>query len=118
MIRSSQRSRLILLVAIGLLLGTGSGSCNRPEIADVADTIVVNARVATMDPTQRNVQAFAIRGDRIIAIGDAKTIRALLEQLPDADKPGRASKLVGPPDDVADLTHDEHGVFVNLVGKF
>src|SRR5687767_3731774 len=35
-----------------------------------ADTLIVNGRVATLDPKQPNAEAIAIRGERILAIGN------------------------------------------------
>lgn len=41
------------------------------------DTIIVNAKVFTSDASQPWAQALAIKGDRIIAVGDTRTIEAL-----------------------------------------
>jgi len=35
-----------------------------------ADTLIVNARIATLDPKQPNAEAIAIRGERIVAVGN------------------------------------------------
>jgi len=35
-----------------------------------ADTLIVNARVATLDPKQPNAEGIAIRGERIVAVGN------------------------------------------------
>jgi hypothetical protein len=42
-----------------------------------ADTILTNGKIFTSNTTQRYVQALAIRGDRVIAIGDISTISPL-----------------------------------------
>ena len=34
-----------------------------------ADTLIVNGRIATLDPKQPNAEAIAIRGERIVAVG-------------------------------------------------
>lgn len=39
-----------------------------------ADTILVNARVITLNPRQPNAEAIAVRGGRIIAVGDASAM--------------------------------------------
>ena len=35
-----------------------------------ADTLIVNGRIATLDPKQPNAEAIAIRGERIVAVGN------------------------------------------------
>jgi predicted amidohydrolase YtcJ len=42
-----------------------------------ADLIVTNARIYTVNPQQKWAEAIAIRGDKIIAVGDRKQIEAL-----------------------------------------
>ena len=42
-----------------------------------ADTILVGARVITMNPRQPRAEAVAIRGGRIVAVGDATTLMEL-----------------------------------------
>jgi len=63
------QTRFALLVC--LLAGIGCAGAAAP------DTIVVNAKVFTSNPAQPWAQALAIRGDRIVAVGDAGTIAAL-----------------------------------------
>src|SRR5687768_3766277 len=41
------------------------------------DLIVVNARVYTVDPTVPTAEAFAVKGDRFIAVGSTSDIRNL-----------------------------------------
>lgn len=43
----------------------------------VPDLILFNARVVTMDDAGRVAEAVAIKGDRIVAVGDTATLRAL-----------------------------------------
>ena len=54
---------------------------NLPLRADtqtlVADTIIVNAIVHTMDPARPSAEAIAILGNRIVAVGSTKEIRKL-----------------------------------------
>ena len=42
-----------------------------------ADLVVINARVYTMDPTKPKAGGFAVRGARIIAVGDSDEIKGL-----------------------------------------
>jgi predicted amidohydrolase YtcJ len=44
--------------------------------AETADTIITNARVYTVNPQQKWAEAVAVRGEKIIAVGDAKQIDA------------------------------------------
>src|SRR5262244_1210103 len=44
--------------------------------AQHADVIVLNARVYTVNPQQAWADAIAVRGDRILAVGDKATIAA------------------------------------------
>src|SRR5467141_1408091 len=42
-----------------------------------ADVIITNARIYTVNPHQKWAEAIAVRGDKIIAVGDRKQIEAL-----------------------------------------
>ena len=46
----------------------------------VADTIIVNATVHTMDPARPTAEAIAILGSRIVAVGSTKEIKKLAGQ--------------------------------------
>ncbi|HEY8410159.1 MAG TPA: amidohydrolase [Pyrinomonadaceae bacterium] len=67
-----------LLIAIVALL---SSLMNLPVHADkpalIADTIIINAVVHTMDPAQPTAEAVAIYANRIVAVGSTKDIRKL-----------------------------------------
>src|SRR6185369_12028602 len=67
-----------LLIAIVALL---SSLMNLPAHSDnpafIADTIIVNAVVHTMDPAQPTAEAVAIYANRIVAVGSTKDIRKL-----------------------------------------
>ena len=64
--------RLIILCAISLLAGCGS---SEPEsIGPVADLLLVNADVVTVDPALPHAAAVAIQGDRILAVGAAEDV--------------------------------------------
>jgi hypothetical protein len=41
-----------------------------------ADVVIVNGRIATLNPKQANAEAIAIRGERIVAVGSEKDISA------------------------------------------
>ncbi len=61
--------RLIIPCAIALLAGCGG---SEPEsIGPVADLLLVNADVVTVDPALPHAEAVAIQGDRILAVGTA-----------------------------------------------
>src|SRR5687767_14025332 len=53
--------------ALGLA-AAGSG-CAGIMPAEPADILIVNAKVATLDPKRPNATAVAIRGERILAVG-------------------------------------------------
>jgi len=58
--------REFLAVAGVSALGGCSGLLKTEE---PADTLIVNGRIATLDPKQPNAEAIAIRGERIVAVG-------------------------------------------------
>ena len=64
----------ICLMALSALWASGA----RPRAGDhpVADTIVVNAKIYTVNSRQPWAEALAIRGDKIIAVGTRKEIEA------------------------------------------
>src|SRR5258706_7169272 len=45
------------------------GCAGLMQAAEPADTLIVNARVATLNPRQPNATAIAIKGERIVAVG-------------------------------------------------
>ena len=47
------------------------------QAGDVPDTVVLNARIHTMDDQSRTVEALAIKNGRVPAVGDTATIRGL-----------------------------------------
>jgi hypothetical protein len=59
------------------LAGVGAlGGCASMTPAETADTLIVNARIATLDPKRSNAEAIAIRGERIVAVGTDHQISA------------------------------------------
>ena len=64
---TSIRALLTMTCAIALLT-----ACNKPASQDlhtIADLLLVNADVVTVDAALPNAEAIAIRGDRILAVG-------------------------------------------------
>jgi hypothetical protein len=68
----------------GLLAGLalwGAAACAtreaRPESAETADLILMNGRVTTLDEARPEASALAVRGGRILAVGDEARVRAL-----------------------------------------
>jgi predicted amidohydrolase YtcJ len=59
--------------------GTGSpgGTAGTPGTAAVADVVVVGGDLWTMDPQRPRAEAAAWKGDRVLAVGDEATVRAL-----------------------------------------
>ena len=64
------KNLVVGLLALGLL-----AACNTRL---VADTVLLNGKIFTANPSQPWAQALAIRGDRVIAAGDAATVSALV----------------------------------------
>jgi predicted amidohydrolase YtcJ len=62
----SRREFLKSSVGLAALSGCGSLAVQEP-----ADTLIVNARVNTLDPRKPRAEAIAIKGERIIAVGSA-----------------------------------------------
>lgn len=55
--------------------GAGAlAGCASMRGGETADTLIVNGRIATMNPRQPNGQAIAIRGERIVAVGSENEI--------------------------------------------
>src|SRR5688572_32992967 len=66
--------RLLILICVLPLILMNLAVRSEPL---VADTIIVNATVRTMDPARPTVEAIAILGNRIVAIGSTKEIKKL-----------------------------------------
>jgi hypothetical protein len=64
-------SLLVSLIIITLLAGGAAGQA-RP----VADTVVLNGKIYTVNPQQPWAEALAIRGEKIVAVGSTKNIAA------------------------------------------
>ncbi len=68
----SRRDFLKTSAALGM--ATAGGGCASMMPAQPADTLIVNARIATLDPRQPSAEAIAIRGERILAVGSASEL--------------------------------------------
>ena len=71
----------LLLASLSLILFstpplTASDASPQPD-SQSADVIVTNARIYTVNPHQKWAEAIAVRGDKIIAVGDRQQIEAL-----------------------------------------
>ena len=76
---SKSISRSVSLIS-ALAAGCGGGSKPQTHAEaphEVADVVLVGGDLWTMDPQHPRAEAAAWRGDRILAVGDAATVRAL-----------------------------------------
>jgi predicted amidohydrolase YtcJ len=67
----------LLVAVVALLMNLMNLPVHADKPALVADTIVINAVVHTMDPEQPTAEAVAIHANRIVALGSTKDIRKL-----------------------------------------
>lgn len=58
-----------------IILGLGLGCTSAKK--DVADLIIINAQVATVDSLQPDAEAVAVKGERILQVGNNAEIQAL-----------------------------------------
>jgi predicted amidohydrolase YtcJ len=65
------------IIAASILLIAWSGAFGQSAHLPVADTIVVRGKIYTGNPKQPWAQAVAIRGEKIIAVGDDEEIQKL-----------------------------------------
>jgi predicted amidohydrolase YtcJ len=74
----ANRRGFLGMTASGVIALAG-GRLNRAMAAGLTDpdVIVINAKVYTVDPRQPNAEAFAIRGDRFVAVGSSAEIKDL-----------------------------------------
>lgn len=67
---------LASLFSIPAVLASDAASDAPSQPADV-DVIVTNARIYTLNPQQKWAEAIAVRGDKIVAVGERKQLEAL-----------------------------------------
>jgi predicted amidohydrolase YtcJ len=60
--------------SVGLAALSGCGTL---AVSEPADTLIVNARVNTLDPRRPRAEAIAIRGERILAVGSEAELNSL-----------------------------------------
>jgi len=73
----STRSVRLALPFLALFVGIAHFTAAQGLIVEPADIIVIHGRVYTEDPRQPWVQAVAIRGAKIVAVGDDATIEKM-----------------------------------------
>ena len=66
-----------LAATAGLTSISVLGGCAAPVVRESADTIIVNARIATLNRGQPTAGAIAIRGDSIAAVGAIADLQGL-----------------------------------------
>jgi predicted amidohydrolase YtcJ len=65
-------------IAVGLLSLSGLAAFAEAQKLRPADLVVTNGRIVTLDPSKPEVQALAVRGDRIEAVGTSQAIAAFI----------------------------------------
>ena len=77
--RPIDRREMLRAVGAGLLYA-GSGPLRAQTLASagVADAVVVNARIYTVEPAAARAEALAVKDGRFIAVGSDAQIRALI----------------------------------------
>ena len=71
----------MFLVMMLVVVSTSFLGCATDEIQELADVVLTNGKVVTVDDALPEAQAIAIRGDRIIAVGTNEEITALVGEL-------------------------------------
>ena len=69
--------KIIFVFGIVLTLSNCSQDISEDVQDRIADTIVVNGDVKTVDPAMKNAEAFAIKDGRFLAVGSSAEIRKL-----------------------------------------
>ena len=93
----STRSVRLALPFLALFVGIAHFTAAQGLIVEPADIIVIHGRVYTEDPRQPWVQAVAIRGAKIVAVGDDATIEKMRGIRPHELTTDRAEMLVESP---------------------
>ena len=62
-------------IQISALFLLSIGACGQSSTDDVADLVLSGGHIVTMDEGQPMVQAVAVRGDRIVAVGTDEAIQ-------------------------------------------
>ena len=69
---TARRTHFVVVIVCVILLAVGSASAQNSQTA--ADIIVLHGRIYTLDSKQPWAEALAIRGDKIVAVGDDASI--------------------------------------------
>jgi len=68
-------SSALAVAGLGLPTQSALAQAESPNAQSAPDYIVINARVFTIDDDQPNAEAFAVKGDRFVAVGSSSDIR-------------------------------------------
>ena len=71
----------MFLVMMLVVVSTSFLGCATDEVQELADVVLTNGKVVTVDDALPEAQAIAIRGDRIIAVGTNEESTALVGEL-------------------------------------
>ena len=71
----------MFLAMMLVVVSTSFSGCATDEVQELADVVLTNGKVVTVDDALPEAQAIAIRGDRIIAVGTNEEITALVGEL-------------------------------------
>jgi len=90
---ASRREFLGSTAALGA--AAAAGGCASMMGKEPADTLIVNARVATLDPRRPSAEAIAIRGEKILAVGTEAELRSLKNEKTAVIDAGRRTVIPG-----------------------
>ncbi|MEE9229165.1 MAG: hypothetical protein V3U86_00510, partial [Acidobacteriota bacterium] len=73
-------ARFCMFSLIILSLATGCSQKDPPSLSSsmMADMVLINGKIITMDPDQPRASGLAVKDGRIIAVGDGDWIEALV----------------------------------------
>src|SRR6202158_921398 len=92
---TARRIHLVVLIVCVFLCAAGSAAAQDSKVSkDVADMVVLHGRIYTLDSKQPWAEALAIRGDKIVAVGDDASIEKF--RRPDTKVIDAAGQLVLP----------------------
>src|SRR5215510_9709477 len=92
--------------ASAILLATLSLPSCRKRLSNPADLVLLNGRIVTLDSITPEAQALAVRGGKVVQVGDNRTIEALAG--PETKKLDLGGKLAIP------AFIEGHGHFMSL----
>src|SRR5512144_488657 len=74
------RSSVVLPAAASVVVALALACAACGPRVEPADLVITNGRVATVDPARPFVEAIAVRGDRIEAVGTSREMKAYIGQ--------------------------------------